>query len=364
MPDLYIGLMSGTSLDGIDAVIARCDNNGTTRLLRSHYQPFEPPLRDALLALNEPGHDELHRAASCANQLARAYGAAVHALLAQQGLSAHEIAAIGCHGQTVRHRPDAGYTTQLVNAALLAELTGVTVICDFRSRDIAAGGQGAPLVPAFHLQAFGSSTEHRAVVNIGGIANITDLPPNRIAAGFDCGPGNALMDEWITANLGRAYDDNGAWAASGRVMPKLLDTLLSHEFFARSPPKSTGRDTFNLGWVRRALPGNEAPADVQATLLVLTVETIAQAILRHCGGAQSVFVCGGGAHNQALMSRLAARILGKRIADTGTIGVDADWVEALAFAWLACRTLRREPGNVPGVTGARGSRILGAIYPA
>ena len=365
MPDSHIGLMSGTSLDGIDAVIARFDSVGNSPLLvRSHYQPFQPLLRDALLSLNEPGHDELHRAATCANQLAHAYAAAIRTLLAQAGVAARDIAAIGCHGQTVRHRPDAGYTTQLVNAALLAELTGITTICDFRSRDIAAGGQGAPLVPAFHLHAFGSATEHRAVVNIGGIANITDLPPGGMGAGFDCGPGNALMDEWIEVNLNRAFDDRGTWAASGAEHPKLLNTLLAHEFFSRPPPKSTGRDTFHLAWVRGALSGDEAAADVQATLLALTVEGIAQGVEQHCAGAQSLFVCGGGAHNGALMSRLAARLPLKRVANTSAIGVDADWVEALAFAWLARQTLLREPGNVPGVTGAKGPRVLGAIYPA
>lgn len=363
MPDTFIGLMSGTSLDGIDAVIARFDaGSDAPALLHSHYQPFQPQLRDALLALNKPGHDELHRAAISANQLAHAYAAAIRTLLAQAGLHARDIGAIGCHGQTVRHRPDAGYTTQLVNAALLAELTGITVICDFRSRDIAAGGQGAPLAAAFHQHAFGSATEHRAVVNIGGIANITDLPPGSVAAGFDCGPGNALMDEWITANLGRAYDDNGGWATSGCVLPELLNTLLAHEFFARKPPKSTGRDTFNLAWVRRALAGAEAAADVQATLLALSAGSIAQDVERYCAGAQAVFVCGGGAHNSALMTRLAALLPDQRVANTGAIGVDADWVEALAFAWLARQTMLREPGNVPGVTGASGPRILGAIY--
>lgn len=364
MPDLFIGLMSGTSLDGIDAVIARFGAASAPALVHSHYQPFQPPLREALLSLNHPGHDELHRLSLCANQLSHAYASAIRTLLAQAGLGPRDITAIGCHGQTVRHRPEDGYTTQIVNAALLAELTGIATVCDFRSRDIAAGGQGAPLVPAFHLHAFGSPDEHRVLVNIGGIANITDLPGNAVSAGFDCGPGNALMDEWITANLGRTYDEHGAWAASGTVIPELLDALLAHEYFARTPPKSTGRETFELAWVRRFLRGNENPADVQATLLALTAETITRDILRHCAGARAVFVCGGGAHNGALMSQLAHRLPGKRVAATDAIGIDADWVEALAFAWLARQTLLREPGNVPGVTGARGPRVLGAIYPA
>jgi len=364
VPDLFIGLMSGTSLDGIDAVIARFGADSAPALVHSHYQPFQPQLREGLLSLNNPGHDELHRLSLCANQLSQAYASAIQTLLAQAGLAARDITAIGCHGQTVRHRPEHGYTTQIVNAALLTELSGITTICDFRSRDIAAGGQGAPLVPAFHLHAFGTPDEHRVLVNIGGIANITDLPGHAVSAGFDCGPGNALMDEWIAANLGSAYDEQGAWAASGTVIPELLDVLLGHEYFSRPPPKSTGRETFNLAWVRRALIGNENPADVQATLLSLTAETIARDIQHHCTGVQAVFVCGGGAHNDALMSRLADRLPGRRVTRTNTIGIDADWVEALAFAWLARQTLRREPGNVPGVTGARGPRVLGAIYPA
>ena len=296
MPDTYIGLMSGTSLDGIDAVVARFGEGDAAMLVHSHYQPFQPQLRDALLALNEPGHDELHRAALCANQLAHAYAAAIRTLLAQAGLDARDITAIGCHGQTVRHRPDAGYTTQLINGALLAELSG--------------------------------------------------------------------MDEWITANLDRAYDDNGAWAATGVVIPKLLNALLAHEFFARRPPKSTGRDLFNLAWVRRALSGDEAAADVQATLLALTADGIAHGVESYCPGAQSVFVCGGGAHNDALMARLSFLMPNLRVATTSTIGVGADWVEALAFAWLARQITLRLPGNVPGVTGAQGPRVLGAIYPA
>lgn len=363
MPDTYIGLMSGTSLDGIDAVIARFDD-GKPSLLHHHYQPLPPALRDELLALNAPGHDELHRAAVCANRLAHAYADAIGALLAQSGLAARDIAAAGCHGQTVRHRPDAGYTAQLVNAALLAELTGITVICDFRSRDIAAGGQGAPLVPAFHGHAFGSPAEHRAIVNIGGIANITHLPSGQVARGFDCGPGNALMDEWISAHCGVPYDKDGAWAASGKVLLELLHQLFSEKFFHAPPPKSTGRDLFNANWVRRALSGTENAADVQATLLALTVEGIATGMENFCAQTQALYVCGGGAQNRALMSHLARRLPQLRVARTDDIGVDADRVEALAFAWLARQMMRREPGNVPAVTGARGPRLLGAIYPA
>lgn len=362
MSRLFIGLMSGTSLDGIDAVVGSFDDG--PRLLHSHYQAFDPGLRDALLALQVSGTDEIHRGAMAAVQLSQAFAAAVRALLAQSSLAPADIAAIGCHGQTVRHRPDAGYTTQLVNAALLAELTQVSVVCDFRSRDIAAGGQGAPLVPAFHHQLFHSAHEHRAIVNIGGIANITDLPPAGAVTGFDCGPGNVLMDEWINTTLGAAYDRDGAWAATGRVLPNLYNLLILNKFFNSPPPKSTGREHFSLAWVKQMLGGSERPQDVQATLLELTAQGIAQAIGNYCAGAAAVYVCGGGAHNRLLMARLKALLAGRHVADTHALGLDPDWVEALAFAWLARQTLLRAPGNLPEVTGARGPRILGAIYPA
>lgn len=362
MPRLFIGLMSGTSLDGIDAVVATFDNG--PRMLHSLYQPFEPQLRDALLALQMPGHDEIHRASIAANALAHAYASSVKTLLARASLKASDVEAIGCHGQTVRHRPDAGYTTQLTNSALLAELTGITVISDFRSRDIAAAGQGAPLVPAFHRQLFHSITEHRVIVNIGGIANITDLPAAGRVIGFDCGPGNALMDEWVSANLGKTYDLGGAWAATGSVCSHLYNNLFLNDFFRISPPKSTGRETFNLAWVRQQLRGHEQAQDVQATLLELTAQGIASAITQYCTRAQAVFVCGGGAHNKALMKRLAALLMPRHVADTSALGLDADWVEATAFAWLAQQAVLRMPGNLPEVTGAKGPRILGAIYPA
>lgn len=362
MPGLYIGLMSGTSMDGIDAALVELDG---TPALRSHvHQPFPPQLRDTLLALNEPGDNELHRAAQAANALSLGYATIVRTLLAQTGVAAGDIAAIGCHGQTVRHQPQSGYTVQLINAALLAELTGICVVCDFRSRDIAAGGQGAPLVPAFHQAVFASPQRARAIVNIGGIANISVLPVNGEVAGFDCGPGNALMDGWIMAHQRKPYDAGGAWAASGSVLPELAERLLAHEFFVRLPPKSTGRETFNLQWVRKALAGNERPADVQATLCELTAAGIARALDVHCADTTEVYLCGGGARNDALSARLAALLPGRLIAITDRLGIAAEAVEAAAFAWLAGRALAREPGNLPRVTGARGPRVLGAIYPA
>jgi anhydro-N-acetylmuramic acid kinase len=364
MPGLFIGLMSGTSLDGIDAVAAAFDGDHGPQLLHHHYQPFEPPLRDELLQLQAPCDNELHRAAMAANELAHAYASAVNALLALAALNATDIRAIGCHGQTVRHRPDAGYTTQLVNAALLAELTGITVVNNFRSRDIAAGGQGAPLVPALHRRLFHAANEHRVIVNIGGIANVTNLPCSGPVTGFDSGPGNALMDEWVSKHRGQAYDHDGAWAATGSMLPKLFNDLFSNDYFSSPPPKSTGRDLFNMAWLQAALKGGERAQDVQATLLELTARGIAQAIGKHCAGAQAVFVCGGGAHNRALMARLAVLLPRQRLSDTSALGLDADWVEALAFAWFARQALLREPGNLPEVTGAKGLRILGAIHPA
>jgi len=364
MPELYVGLMSGTSLDGIDAVVADLAG-GRFHLLHSYHEPFQPRLRDALLSLqDEEGRGELRRAALAANHLAHAYATAVRTLLLQARIAPGEVAAMGCHGQTVRHRPESGYTVQLVNGALLAELAGIRVACDFRSRDMAAGGQGAPLVPAFHHARFCSPDSHRVIVNIGGIANVTDLPPSATVTGFDCGPGNVLLDAWVMANTGRAYDKNGEWAALGAVDRALLARLLEHEFFTLPPPKSTGRDAFNLAWLRRMLGGSESAVDVQATLLELTAAGIARAIEAHCRGAREIFVCGGGARNAAMM-RLLRALLGETSLDTtDALGVNAEWVEALAFAWLACCAVKGTPGNLPAVTGARGPRVLGAIYPA
>ena len=358
----FIGLMSGTSLDGTDAVLLDCSQG--IRVLCHAHQPFTSELRDTLLALNTPGENELHRAAMAGNALAQAYAAVVRELLDAAGCPATAISAIGCHGQTVRHQPRSGYTLQLVNAARLAELSGISVICDFRSRDIAAGGEGAPLVPAFHQAAFGSDSQARAVINIGGIANITSLPPSGPVTGFDCGPGNALMDGWILAHRGLPYDRAGAWAASGRVLPELAARLLDHDFFARRPPKSTGRETFNLDWLRGMLSGREAPADVQATLCEITAAAIAGAVDGYCASTRQIYLCGGGARNDLLRARLAARLPGRAIDITDRLGIAAETVEAAAFGWLAQRALDRLPGNLPAVTGAKGPRVLGAIYPA
>jgi anhydro-N-acetylmuramic acid kinase len=361
--ELYIGIMSGTSLDGIDAALLDL-SQAVPRLIASHYQAYPQALKDALLALHQPAHNELHQAQRIANELARDYAAATAALLAQAGVAAQQICAIGCHGQTIRHRPEHGYTIQLGNAALLAELSGIRVVSDFRSRDIAAGGQGAPLVPAFHDRVLRHPHIHRVIVNIGGISNLTNLAPNQATTGFDCGPGNLLMDAWINQHQGLPYDKNGAWAASGKVIPALLQALLDEPFLHAEPPKSSGRDLFNLAWLTEKLGGDEPPADVQATLLMLTSRAISEAIQQHCKGANEVYLCGGGAHNGALFGQLQQTLPSCQIQRTDVLGIGADWLEAIAFAWLAQQTLQGNCANLPSATGAKHPCVLGAIYPA
>jgi len=362
-PELYIGIMSGTSLDGIDAALVDL-SQASPRLVSTHYQPYEEQLKGALLALHQVSHNELHQSQLIANRLAREYADATRALLKTAGVPARQIQAIGCHGQTVRHRPEHGYTIQLNNAALLAELTGIHVVGDFRSRDIAAGGQGAPLVPAFHDRVLRHPGVHRAILNIGGIANLTDLAPDHPTSGFDTGPGNLLLDAWITKHKGMPYDKDGVWAGSGKIIPLLLQNLLAEPYFDTAPPKSTGRDLFHLAWLERQLKGDEAPEDVQATLLALTGDSIAAAVRRFCAGAEEIYVCGGGAHNGTLTAHLQRALPQCRIQKTEALGIAADWMEAIAFAWLAQQTLHLRPGNLPAVTGAKHPCVLGAIYPA
>ena len=364
--------MSGTSLDGIDVVLADFSSSPPS-LPHTFYLPYNEDLRSRLLDLHQSGEDELHRAAMLGNELARGYAAAVANLLQQSGIEPRSVTAIGCHGQTVRHRPELGYTLQLNNPALLAELTGITVVADFRSRDIAAGGQGAPLVPAFHQALFRHPKIHRVIVNIGGIANLTSLAldgANGTVVGFDCGPGNLLMDAWCMRHTGRAYDENGAWAGSGKVIPALLAKCLAHPFFSLPPPKSTGREVFNLAWLESCLAGNLNPADaadaadIQTTLLQVTIEGITRSVITHCPTAAEVYLCGGGARNGLLLARLRVALAGKKVDLTDALGVDADSLEAFAFAWLAQQTLLGQPGNLPAVTGAKHPCVLGAIYPA
>ncbi|WP_460479783.1 anhydro-N-acetylmuramic acid kinase [Comamonas humi] len=374
MTDLFIGLMSGTSLDGVDGVLLRFDGEKPV-VARHESAPFAPALKAELLALNSAGSNELHRAALAANALAEDYAQVVQQLLRQTGTPASSVAAIGAHGQTVRHQPGlrdgTGYTLQLNNPALLAERTGITVVADFRSRDVAAGGQGAPLVPAFHQGVFGQPGALAWAVNIGGISNLSRLDGRAgepDVRGWDCGPGNALMDHWCQRHTGQAYDDGGRWAASGRVIAPLLQSLLAEPYLAQPAPKSTGRDLFHPGWLQAQLAvhgAGAAPADVQATLTEFTAQAIAQDLLAHGAAAgQRVVVCGGGALNTHLMQRLAALLPGLPVQASDALGLPPLQVEAAAFAWLARQTLRRLPGNLPAVTGARGPRVLGAVYPA
>lgn len=375
MSELYIGLMSGTSLDGIDAVLVDFAPATGQRLqvLAHHAQPLAPALRRELLALNTPGPDELHRAALAANALSEAYAGAVSGLQRQLGAWPGPLQALGAHGQTVRHRPGefdgTGYTCQLLNGALLAERTGITTICDFRSRDVAAGGQGAPLVPAFHAAVFDEPGRHQALLNLGGIANLTLLDGRGGILGFDCGPANVLMDGWCERHLGHTYDHDGQWAQSGQVQQQLLDRLLAEPYFARPAPKSTGRDLFHLTWLDEQLEASGLssrlrPEDVQATLLELTAVTAAQALLSHQPRCRRLLVCGGGALNTALMRRLGALLTGCLVASTAALGLPPQQVEAAAFAWLARANDLGQTASLPAVTGARGPRILGARYVA
>ena len=361
--DLYIGLMSGTSLDGVDAVLA--DFSGPAyRVIAHAHAGFEPALSAALLALTTEGHDEIERAGRLGRTLAENYVRAVELVRAKAGVAAGEIRAIGCHGQTVRHRPAEGFTVQIGNPALLAERTGIAVVADFRSRDMAAGGQGAPLVPAFHAMAFGEPGEGRAAVNIGGIANVTLIPGKGPVRGFDTGPGNCLMDLWTARHLGQPFDAGGAWAAGADPIPLLLDRMLEEPYFHLPPPKSSGRELFNLAWLEKHLEGTENPQAVEATLLELTAETIGRAIEQASPGVDRLIVCGGGAGNEALLLRLRDRLAPRIVVDSAAHGLAPDQVEATAFAWLAWRAVTGRPGNLPEVTGALGPRILGAIYPA
>jgi len=355
--------MSGTSIDGVDAVLA--DFSTTPLRTRAHaHIDFDLALRLSLTTLQRESADELNRAALAANALMDVCAEAVSTVLREAAVSASDVAAIGVHGQTIRHRPDLGYTLQLANPARLAERTGVTVVADFRSRDVAAGGQGAPLVPAFHAAIFARDDRHRAIVNLGGIANITDLPPRGVVRGFDTGPGNTLMDTWVELHTGERFDRDGAWAARGSVIEPLLAALAADAYFALPPPKSTGRDRFNAQWLNPHLDPGYAPESVQRTLARLTALTIAEALRAHCASAAEVVLCGGGALNPVLVRDLQSLLAPRSVQPSAALGMPVDQVEALAFGWLARETLARRPGNLPAVTGARGARVLGAIYPA
>lgn len=358
--------MSGTSLDGVDAALTEfievAGQGLKSKVLKTYTLPFNRALREELLALHESGQNEMHRTAMVSNQLAEIYAEAVNGLLREANIQPSQVAAIGCHGQTIRHRPELGYTIQIGNAALLAELTGITVVSDFRSRDIAANGQGAPLVPAFHHAVFGDPKINRTVINIGGIANLSVLHHDKEIIGFDSGPGNMLMDAWAELHTGARYDESGNWAMTGNVVETLLTQLLAHEFFTLAPPKSTGRDLFNIEWLNAHLNPNDLTQDVQRTLLAFTAQSIADAVQNHAPNTEEIYLCGGGAFNQALIQHLRLLLHPVKIEATDILGIHVSAVEAAAFAWLARQALLKAPGNLPCVTGADGPRILGAIY--
>ena len=370
-PSRYIGLMSGTSLDAID--VALIESHPRIRLVAARNDAIPPALPHALMALCPAGNNEIERLGQADRQLGIALADAVLHFLREQSIAPTAIAAIGSHGQTIRHRPhtaerasDSAFTLQIGDPNTLAEMTGISVVGDFRRRDIAAGGQGAPLVPAFHKAAFGSPSSNRVIANIGGMANITVLRQNGELSGFDTGPGNVLLDSWIQHCLDRHYDYNGEWAASGKVNSALLARFLDAPYYRQSGPKSTGREDYNLAAIQSHLTGLETmpQEDVQATLLELTAVTLCDAIQREGLAELELYLCGGGAHNPRLRQRISEILPSIQVADTSQLGIDPDWVEAAAFAWLAHATLNGIDGNVPGVTGAKGARILGAIYPA
>jgi anhydro-N-acetylmuramic acid kinase len=361
--NLFVGLMSGTSLDGADAALVDF-SPGAPRTLAFAAVPFPPDLRDRIMALSEPGNDSLDLAAEVSMELAELYARAVEDVIRGGGQARERIAAVGCHGQTVRHRPDRGFTIQLNDPARLAELTGLDVVADFRRRDMAAGGQGAPLVPAFHEAVFRDPGRTRVVVNIGGISNVTWLPAKGPTLGFDCGPGNVLLDGWARKHIGALFDEDGRWAAAGRTDARLLARLMDEPFLALEPPKSTGRELFRLAWLQERLPADYRTVDVQSTLTDFTAHSIVRAIDRFCPGTSEIYLSGGGARNVSLVSRIKALAQGRTVETTDALGVPTAHVESMAFAWLAMKCLRREPIDLTAITGARKPRILGALYPA
>jgi anhydro-N-acetylmuramic acid kinase len=371
---LYIGLLSGTSMDGIDACVVDFDDHDTTKLLAHSNTPYPAALLDELRALMQPDAPQaMPRVARLDAWLGEVFAEAANDLVNASKLKRSDIAAIGSHGQTLHHAPQGEhpYSLQLGDPHRIAERTGLTVVADFRRRDIAAGGQGAPLVPAAHAAFFTHATELRVIANIGGIANITVLPPksdqNTAVRGFDTGPGNTLMDAWTQRHLGQAYDNDGAWAQSGQINEALLMRLLTERYFAQPAPKSTGPELFNLAWLQSLAGGlleNIAARDVQASLLELSARSLIDATRRAAPEAKQLLICGGGAYNSALIARLRELSPNSVIESTGEYGIEPAWVEAIAFAWLARQTLLGLPGNLPTVTGAKASRVLGAIYPA
>ena len=375
---LFVGMISGTSADGIDVAIARFHDGDTdgarirqVEVRFGHTYPWPADLRAQLIELGQHAATlTLDDIGELDVRIGAAFAAAAEQAIRDSGVDRAQIAAIGSHGQTLRHRPDGRgndgahrFTLQLGDANLIAETTGLRTVADFRRRDVAAGGHGAPLLPALHAALLSSADEDRAVLNLGGIANLTLLPARSgDVRGFDTGPANGLMDAWCLRHTGADFDRGGAFAADGQVDDALLARLLDAPWFALPPPKSTGRDQFHLNWVASRLSGHETPADVQATLLALTARTVADALRATLPGAARVIACGGGVHNPVLMRALATALPGMTVESTAAHGIDPDVVEALGFAWLARQTVLGRPGNLPSVTGAAGPRVLGAIH--
>jgi len=364
-----IGLMSGTSVDGVDAALCEIDAEGHFRILSTHFTAYPETLGTAIHALCEQESPVKKEIEDVDRQLVQIFTNSVKALLEADGTKPGDITVIGSHGQTIRHCPDCPqpYSLQIGDPQRLAVATGITTIGDFRTADILAGGQGAPLAPGFHNAVFRSANVDRAILNIGGIANVTFLPAARAepVIGFDTGPGNTLMDYWTRKSVGRPYDVNGAWAAGGNVVKSFLDLLLNEPYFSACPPKSTGRELFSPSWLESKITQYASPMpaqDIAATLLALSVQSITSAITDFLPKVSEVYVCGGGGHNQALMQSLRNRLQDCVVDHTSTLGVDGDWVEAAAFAWLAAQTLEGKPGNLPSVTGARRATVLGKLF--
>lgn len=366
MPELYIGIMSGTSLDGIDGVLVDFSSE-TPRILESVHHNFDPSLRDQLLQLTQNQNIRLAEFGEIDHRLGLSYASIAKDLLHTAAITATDVKAIGSHGQTIFHQPSTNYpfTMQIGDANLIAEKSGITTVADFRRRDMAAGGQGAPLVPAFHAAMFRDNHHETVVLNIGGIANLSILPADRElpVTGFDSGPGNLLLDGWIQLSKGENYDNNGDWGASGNIIPSLLDKLLSAPYFSAPAPKSSGRELFNLDWLKPQLNGNERSEDVQATLHEFTARSISNAVKQHSSNAEKLIICGGGSFNSHLLNRIAHHLLDIEITSTQEFGIDPQHIEAMAFAWLARETLAGRNGNIPEVTGAERAVTLGAIYP-
>ncbi|WP_343598232.1 anhydro-N-acetylmuramic acid kinase [Acinetobacter sp.] len=372
MSEIYIGVMTGTSMDGVDIVAASFD---PLQLHATLTIPFDPDLQDELMALTLPGDNEIDRMGKADVALATMIGQGINQLIEKNNLNRSDIKAIGSHGQTIRHRPEHGFTLQIGDPNLISEITQIPVISDFRRRDMAAGGQGAPLVPAFHQALFQHASIDRVILNLGGIANVSILPANQPEAvyGFDTGPANILMDAWCERYTGHPYDENGDWAAYGTPIRPLMDRLYTHDFFAKEPPKSTGREDFNIDWLddqiidwRNDISYNELediPENIQATLAKLTVRAIQKAIYRSGLENGEVYVCGGGAYNSHLLEQLRWRLRKHHwsVQPTDVLGLSPTWVEATAFAWLAMRFIHKQSGNLPAVTGANGFRVLGTI---